>query len=166
MSQLHFKGIASLLIGTALIYLGDRVLGVKMELFSGFSTFNLAWALDIFFVPFIVGMIIAWIYGNEAHHSGKAFRFSQGISIIMWVCYFPPLIVRSISYAKILLVTGTPEGSSLMPLGLWACFVVMTMTTAGMGEIFGEVVIKTFSKTSQAANKGNTPPSSIEEPKL
>jgi hypothetical protein len=61
MSQLHLKGIASLLIGTALIYLGDLVLGVKMELFSGFSTFNLAWALDIFLVPFMVGMIIARI---------------------------------------------------------------------------------------------------------
>jgi hypothetical protein len=155
-----------LLIGTALIYFGDRVLGVKIELFSGLATFNLAWALDIFFVPFMVGMVVAWIYGSEAHHSGKAFRFSQGLSIIIWVAYLPPLIVRSISYARILYVTGTPEGSSLMPWGLWACFVVMTMTTAGMGEIIGEVIIKSYGRTSQAANTGNTSPSSIEEPKL
>jgi hypothetical protein len=155
-----------LLIGTALIYFGDRVLGVKIELFSGLATFNLAWALDIFFVPFMVGMVVAWIYGSEAHHSGKAFRFSQGLSIIIWVAYLPPLIVRSISYARILYVTGTPEGSSLMPWGLWACFVVMTMTTAGMGEIVGEVIIKSYGRTSQAANTGNTSPSSIEEPKL
>jgi hypothetical protein len=155
-----------LLIGTALIYFGDRVLGVKIELFSGLATFNLAWALDIFFVPFMAGMVVAWIYGSEAHHSGKAFRFSQGLSIIIWVAYLPPLIVRSISYARILYVTGTPEGSSLMPWGLWACFVVMTMTTAGMGEIIGEVIIKSYGRTSQATNTGNTSPSSIEEPKL
>jgi hypothetical protein len=155
-----------LLIGTALIYFGDWMLGVKIELFSGLSTFNLAWALDMFFVPFMVGMVVAWIYGSEAHHSGKAFRFSQGLSIIIWVAYLPPLIVRSISYARILYVTGTPEGSSLMPWGLWACFVVMTMTTAGMGEIVGEVIIKSYGRTNQAANTGNTSPSSIEEPKL
>ncbi len=155
-----------MLIGTALIYFGDWALGVRIELFSGLATFNLAWALDIFFVPFMVGMVVAWIYGSEAHHSGKAFRFSQGLSIIIWVAYLPPLIVRSISYARILYVTGTPEGSSLMPWGLWACFVVMTMTTAGMGEIFGEVIIKAYGRTSQAANTGNTSPSSIEEPKL
>lgn len=155
-----------MLIGTALIYLGDRVLGVKIELFSGFSTFNLAWALDIFLVPFVMGMVVAWIYGSEAHHSGKAFRFSQGISMIIWVCYFPPLIVRSISYLDILYVTGVPEGSSLMPFGLWACFVVVTMTTAGMGEIVGEVIIKAHGRTRQVADTGSKPLSSIEEPKL
>lgn len=158
--------VTSLLIGTALIYIGDRLLGVKIELFSGFSSFNLAWALDIFLVPFMVGMIVAWIFGRDANHSAEGFRFTKGIGIIIWLCYFPPLIVRSINYAQILYVTGTPKGSYLMPFGLWACFVVMTMTTASMGEIIGEIIIKIYGKTSQAANIGNTTPSSIEEPKL
>jgi hypothetical protein len=166
MNYRHFKGTASLLIGMALIYFGDRMLGVKIELFSGLYTFNLAWALDIFFVPFLVGMVVAWIYGSEAHHSGKAFRFSQGISMIIWVCYFPPLIVRSISYAEILYGTGAPEGSSLMPFGLWACFVVMTMTTAGMGEIVGEVMIKAYGRTSRTASTVKSSRSSSKESKL
>lgn len=155
-----------MLIGTALIYLGDRVLGVKMELFSGLSTYNLAWVLDVFFVPFIVGMVVAWIYGSEAHHSGKAFRFTQGLSIIIWVAYLPPLIVRSISYADIQYVTGTPEGSSLMPFGLWALFVGATMFFAATGEIIGEVIIKAYGKPSLLANPGNPSPSSNKEPKI
>ena len=165
MNQRFFKGVAALLIGTALIYFGDRVLGVKIELFSGLSTFNFAWALDIFFVPFMVGMVVAGIFGREADHSTETSRFTQGIGIIIWLCYFPPLIVRSISYAEIQYVTGTPEGSSLMPLGLWACFVVMTMTTAGMGEIVGEVVIKAYSR-SQPVSVDTASPSSYKEPEL
>jgi len=156
----------ALLMGTALIYIGDLVLGVNIELFSGFSSFNIAWALDIFFVPFLMGMVVAWIFGRDATHSGDGFRFTKGIGIIIWVCYLPPLIVRSFNYFKILYVTGVPEGTSLMPWGLWACFVVMTMTTAGMGEIIGEVIIKIYGRTSQTENLASTTPSSIEEPKL
>lgn len=151
------------MLGTALIYFGDRVLGVKIELFSGLSTFGLAWALDLFFVPFMMGMILAWIFGREANHSAETSRFTQGISINIWLCYFPPLIVRSISYLEILYVTGAPEGSSLMPFGLWACFVVMTMATAGMGEIIGEVILKAYGRTRQAANIVSAP-TSIEKP--
>jgi hypothetical protein len=163
MSHRHFKGVASLLIGMALIYFGDRMLGVKLELFSGLYMLNLAWAMDIFFVPFLMGMVVAWIYGSEAHHSGEAFRFSQGISMIIWVCYFPPLIVRSISYAEIFYGSGAPEGSSLMPFGLWACFVVMTMTTAGMGEIVGEVIIKAYGRKIRTANTRDSSASSSKE---
>lgn len=166
MNHRHFKGVTSLLIGMALIYLGDRMLGVKIELFSGLATFNLAWASDIFLVPFLVGMVVAWIYGSEAHHSGEAFRFSQGISMIIWVAYLPPLIVRSISYAEIQYVTGTPEGSSLMPFGLWALFVGATMFFSATGEIVGEIIIKTDSRTSLMTNRGNKSPASNEEPKL
>ena len=154
-----------MLIGSALIYLGDRLLGVKIELFSGFSTFNLAWVLDLFFVPFMVGMIVAGIYGSEAHHSGKAFRFSQGLSMIIWVAYLPPLIVRSISYLEIVYVTGAPEGSLLVPFGLWALFVGAMMLFSAMGEIVGEVIIKARVGTRQEANTRNKPPSSVEEPK-
>lgn len=153
-------------MGTALIYIGDLILGVKIELFSGFSSFNIAWVLDIFFVPFLMGMVVAWIFGRDANHSGEGFRFTKGIGIIIWVCYLPPLIVRSANYFYIQYVTGVPEGSFLMPWGLWACFVVMTMTTAGMGEIIGEVIIKLYGKTGSTENIGGTPRSSYEEPKL
>ena len=59
-----------------------------------------------------------------------------------WLCYFPPLIVRSISYAEIVYVTGTPHGSTLNPLGWWGFYVILAMEAAGIGGIIGEVMIK------------------------
>ncbi len=125
MKQRYQMGLAALLIGMALNYLGDRLLGVKIELFWGLSTFSFAWILDVFFVPFLVGLVVAWIFGM----GGK------------WLCYFPPLIVRSLSYA-ILYVSGSPHGSSLNPMGWWGLYVILAMESAGIGGIIGEVMIK------------------------
>jgi hypothetical protein len=119
-------GIVAILIGMSLNHLGDRLLGVKIELFSGLSTFSFAWILDVFFVPFLVGLVVAWIFGMGAK----------------WLCYFPPLIVRCLSYAEILYLTGTPHGSILNPLGWWGFFVILAMESAGIGGIVGEVMIK------------------------
>jgi len=115
-----------MLIGMSLNHFGDRLLGVKIELFSGLSTFSFAWILDVFFVPFLVGVVVAWIFGM----GGK------------WLCYFPPLIVRSLSYAEILYVSGTPHGSTLNPIGWWGLYVILAMESAGIGGILGEVMIK------------------------
>ena len=115
-----------MLIGMSLNHFGDRLLGVKIELFSGLSTFSFAWMLDVFFVPFLVGLAVAWIFGM----GGK------------WLCYFPPLIVRSLSYAEILYVSGTPHGSTLNPMGWWGLYVILAMESAGIGGIIGEVMIK------------------------
>jgi hypothetical protein len=126
MKQRYQLGIAATLIGMALNHLGDRLLGVKIELFSGLSTFSFAWILDVFFVPFVVGLVVAWIFGM----GGK------------WLCYFPPLIVRCLSYAEILYVSGTPHGSTLNPMGWWGFYVILAMESAGVGGIVGEVMIK------------------------
>lgn len=126
MNQRYLKGLVALLIGMSLNHFGDRLLGVKLELFSGLSTFSFAWILDVFFVPFLVGLAVAWIFGM----GGK------------WLCYFPPLIVRSLSYAEILYVSGTPHGSILNPMGWWGFFVILAMESAGIGGIVGEVMIK------------------------
>lgn len=126
MKQRYQLGLAAVLIGMALNHLGDRLLGVKIELFSGLSTFSFAWILDIFFVPFLVGLVVAWIFGM----GGK------------WLCYLPPLIVRSLTYAEILYVSGTPHGSSLNPMGWWGLYVILAMESAGIGGILGEVMIK------------------------
>ena len=126
MKQRYLTGLVALLIGMALNHFGDRLLGVKIELFSGLSTFSFAWTLDVFFVPFLVGLVVSWIFGM----GGK------------WLCYFPPLIVRSLSYAEILYVSGTPHGSNLNPLGWWGLFVILAMESAGIGGIIGEVMIK------------------------
>ena len=76
MNQRYLRGLVAVLIGMSLNHFGDRLLGVKIELFSGLSTFSFAWILDVFFVPFLVGLAVAWIFGM----GGK------------WLCYFPPLI--------------------------------------------------------------------------
>jgi hypothetical protein len=126
MKQRYQRGLAALLIGMALNHFGDRLLGVRIELFSGLSTFSFAWLLDVFFVPFVVGLVVSRIFGM----GGK------------WLCYFPPLIVRSLSYAEILYVSGTPHGSNLNPMGWWGLYVILAMESAGIGGIVGEVIIK------------------------
>lgn len=119
-------GLAALLIAMALNHLGDRLLGVRLELFSGLSTFSFAWVLDLFFVPFLSGLVVAWIFGKGAK----------------WLSYFPPLLVRIISYVQILYFTGTPHGSNLNPMGWWGFYVILAMESAGIGGILGEVLIK------------------------
>ena len=126
MKQRYQRGLAALLIGMALNHFGDRLLGVRIELFSGLSTFSFAWLLDVFFVPFVVGLVVSRIFGM----GGK------------WLCYFPPLIVRCLSYAEILYVSGTPHGSNLNPMGWWGLYVILAMESAGIGGIVGEVIIK------------------------
>jgi hypothetical protein len=126
MKHRYVMGIVAMLIGMSLNHLGDRLLGVKIELFSGLSTFSFAWILDVFFVPFLVGLVVAWIFGMGAR----------------WLCYFPPLIVRCLSYAEILYLSGTPHGSILNPMGWWGFFVILAMESAGIGGIIGEVMIK------------------------
>jgi hypothetical protein len=126
MNQRYLRGLVALLIGMSLNHFGDRLLGVKIELFSGLSTFSFAWILDVFFVPFLVGLVVAWIFGWGAK----------------WLSYFPPLIVRCLSYAEILYVSGTPHGSTLNPLGWWGFYVILAMESAGIGGIIGELMIR------------------------
>lgn len=142
MKHRFLTGMVALLAGVALNHLGDKLLGVKLELFSGLSTFSFAWMVDIFIVPFIVGLAVSWIFGM----GGK------------WLCYFPPLIVRSISYAEILYVTGTPHGSTLNPMGWWGFYVILAMEAAGIGGIVGEVVIKNvYGRSNKAAQMNDQP---------
>jgi hypothetical protein len=119
------SGAAALLIGCAVNHFGDKLLGVQIELFRGLQTFSFMWILDMFLLPFIVGILVAVIFGL----GGK------------WLCYFPPLIVRVISYSAIK-HTGIPADASLMPMGWWGFFVILTMEAAAIGGIIGEVVMK------------------------
>lgn len=120
------SGLLAFIAGVALNYFGDRLLGVKLELYSGLSTFSFAWVLDVFFLPFLVGLLVAWIFGKGAK----------------WLSYFPPLLVRCVSYAELLYISGTPHGSNLNPMGWWGFYVILAMESAGIGGILGEVLIK------------------------
>ncbi len=126
MNQRLLTGMVAMLIGMGLNHLGDRLLGVRLELFSGLATFSFAWVLDLFFVPFLVGLVVAWIFGNGAK----------------WLSYFPPLVVRCISYAEIYYVTGSPHGSNLNPMGWWGFYVILAMEASGIGGILGEIWIR------------------------
>lgn len=138
MNKVRFiKGLAALLMGCAANYLGDRILGVRLELFYGLQTFSFAWILDVFAIPFIVGLLVAAIFGM----GGK------------WLCYFPPLIVRIISYAIIAkAVIPIPKYASLIPMGWWGFFVILTMEAAAFGGIAGEIIIKgTYGRSAPEA---------------
>jgi hypothetical protein len=142
MNQRYLTGLFALMTGILVNYFGDRLLGVKMELFSGLATFSFAWMLDVFLLPLLVGLLMAWIFGMGAK----------------WLCYFPPLIVRCLSYAQILYVTGVPHGSILNPMGWWGLYVILAMESAGIGGILGEVMIKkVYGRTNMSISVENEP---------
>jgi hypothetical protein len=140
----------ALLIGCLINYFGDRLLGVQMELFLGLSTFSMMWILDVFALPFLVGLAVGVIFGM----GGK------------WLSYFPPLIVRGISYYQLAHTTAPlPPDSSLINLGWWGFFVILAMEAAAFGGIMGEIVIKgtygrsapgTVYKSSAAEEEGDS----------
>jgi hypothetical protein len=127
MKPRYALGAAALMIGSAVNYFGDRLLGVKIELYRGLmDKFSLASMADVFLVPFIVGLLVAWIFGQ----GGK------------WLCYFPPIIVRTVSYVSIYAGGVVPEGSRLIPIGWWGFFVILAVEASAIGGVLGEVMIK------------------------
>lgn len=122
----YLKGTLAILAGCIVNIIGDKLLGIQLELYWGLQTFNAVWFVDVFVVPLIAGFAVSAIFGI----GGK------------WLCYFPPLIVRIISYYSIANVTGIPEGASLMPMGWWGFFVILTIESAAIGGFLGEIMIK------------------------
>ncbi len=83
------------MIGSAVNYFGDRLLGFKMELWTGLSYFGGSLLLDVFVVPFVSGLAVASVFG----HGSK------------WLCYFPPMIVRAIAYIQLAVLGPIPAGT-------------------------------------------------------
>jgi hypothetical protein len=121
------KGVVALLLGCALNYFGDELLGAQVELYRGIQGFGPLWAIDVFVLPFFVGLLVAAIFG----FGGK------------WLSYFPPLIVRSVSYYEFLHhMIIIPEGASLAPIGWWGFFVILAIEASAFGGIMGEIMMK------------------------
>jgi len=120
------RGAVALLAGCLLIYLGDHLLGIRIELFWGLSTFNPFWFVDVFILPLLAGAVVGMIYGL----GGK------------WLAYFPPLIVRFYAYFETLRLIGIPDGAHLMPMGWWGFFVILVVESAAIGGVLGEILIK------------------------
>lgn len=120
------NGFVALLLGSALNHFGDRLLGVQIEVFKGLESFSPLWIVDVFVLPFFVGLLVAAIFGM----GGK------------WLCYFPPLIVRGIAYIQIMNAPHLLPGEHLLPFGWWGFFVILAMEAAAFGGILGEIMIK------------------------
>jgi hypothetical protein len=116
----------ALLVGCVVNYLGDWVLGIRIELFYGLQTFNFIWFVQIFIWPLVVGLSVSFVYGL----GGK------------WLAIFPPLIVRAIAYYETQHFLGVPEGAYLMPAGWWAFFVILAMEVSMIGGVLGEIAIR------------------------
>lgn len=129
-------GTLAFLAGSLVNYVGDRLLGVRIELFYGLETFNFIWFLQLFIWPVVVGIVVSLIFGR----GGK------------WLAYFPPFFVRLIAYYETQYLTGVPDGTSLMPMGWWIFFVILAVECAGIGGIIGEVMVK------RAYGRSDAPP--------
>jgi hypothetical protein len=122
------------MVGCLVNYVGDKLLGVRIELFWGLQTFNVVWFLQLFILPILVGMSVSFIYGL----GGK------------WLCYIPPLIVRFIAYYETQYIIGVPDGASLMPMAWWGFFVILAIESAVIGGVAGEIMIKRiYGRTSK-----------------
>ena len=126
--------IIAVAAGALVIYVGDTLLGVKLELFYGIATFHPLWIVDLFLVPFLGGIVVAMIYGL----GGKI------------LAHFAPLIVRLISYYQLHAGEGPPPGSDLLPLGYWLLVVIVAVEFASIGGVVGEIVVKrTYGREGQ-----------------
>ncbi len=135
-------GTLAFLAGSLVNYIGDRLLGVRIELFYGLETFNFIWFLQLFIWPVVVGIVVALIFGR----GGK------------WLAYFPPAFVRLIAYYETQYLIGVPDNASLMPMGWWTFFVILAVECAAIGGIIGEVMLK------RAYGRSDAPPPAADKP--
>lgn len=139
MNSRYAKGFIAVLAGSVLIYLGDRALGVNIEVFTGISTFNFAWMLDVFLVPFIAGFLVSWIFGL----GGK------------WLACLPPLIVRCTSFVYLTYFENSSADVDmffLVPLSYWGPCLILVVEAANFGGIIGEVVKGVYRRPSKENN--------------
>ncbi len=119
-------GLIAVVAACLVNYAGDELLGQRLELFFGLQTFNGIWFIQVFILPVLVGFVTAAIFGL----GGK------------WLCYFPPLIVRSYAYYETAYLIGVPQGAELMPMGWWGFIVILAIEAAAVGGVLGETMIK------------------------
>lgn len=121
-----FPFLLAILAGCVVNYIGDQILGVRIELFWGLDTFNFIWFLQIFILPIFVGLAVTLVYGL----GGK------------WFAMIPPIIVRWMAYYETQNIIGVPDGAALMPLGWWGFFVILAVEVAMIGGVIGEISVK------------------------
>lgn len=140
-------GLFAFLTGCIVNYIGDRILGVRIELYWGLETFNLLWFLQLFVWPVVVGIIVALIF----RRGGK------------WLAMFPPLAVRAIAYWETMYLTGVPEGAALNNPMWWGFYVILAMECAMIGGVFGEIWSKRAYGRSDSATPAPVPETPVNE---
>lgn len=124
--QRFYAGFVALSAGCLVNYVGDKIIGVRLELFWGLQTFNFLWFLQLFILPIFVGITVSMIFGL----GGK------------WLCYFPSAIVRCISYLEMKYLLDVPSGADLMPFGWYIFFIILAVESAAIGGVLGEIFVK------------------------
>jgi len=110
---------------TLVFDLGQRLTGVKVELFWGLAGFDLAWIFTMYLLPVLGGIVFGMIYG----WGGKL------------LAHLPPLLVLSVSYYQTFHL-GVPQGAQLMPLMWWGFFLILNMEFCAVGGFIGELLLK------------------------
>ncbi len=131
MNQPFVKYAIAVAAGMAVIFLGDWLLGVRIEVFSGIASFTFSWMLDVFFVPFASGLVVSRIVRSRM---GK------------WVSFFPPLLVRCASYLYLYLHVLDDGKGFFYHLNVyyWARCVILSMEAANVAGILGDVLIGAY----------------------
>mgnify|MGYP000278900081 CR=1 FL=1 len=135
LKQLLFKigiGTVAILAGAVVVLLGDKLLGINLALFYGIGTFSPIWVLDLFFVPFIAGIVVSLIYGL----GGKILAHAS------------PLIVHIVSYVQLNNGGVLPDGASILPMGYWILVIIVAIEFSAFGGFIGEIIVKrTYGRT-------------------
>jgi len=120
-------GTIAVLVGGAVNFAGDRLMGVSLELFYGVQTFSPMWVVTLFLIPFFAGIAVSLVFGL----GGKI------------LAYFAPLVVRIPEY---IMLYGErlslPEGVTLLPVGYWILVVIIAVEAAAIGGVTGEILNK------------------------
>ena len=139
MGNLFVRGTIAVLAGMLLNFAGDWLLGANIEMFKGIATFNIPWILDIFVLPFLVGMLVAKIYGRKG---GK------------WLACLSPLFVRCITYTYMYLFVFNDGQDFYYHLNLhyWGPCVILVVEASNFGGIIQEVLVGSYARKSGQNN--------------
>lgn len=130
-------GLLAMLVGCLVIFAGNKIIGIRIELYHGLQTFNPMWFLELFIVPMIAGIAVSFVF----NFGGK------------WLAHFPPLIVLMAQYFETVYVLGVPEGASLMPMAWWGFFVILAIECSAAGGVIGEIWFKAYYKENDPSVK-------------
>ncbi len=132
----------SMALGAAALidHFGLRLLGVRIEIFTGIQYFNLIWFIALFILPLIGGAAVSLIYGLH----GKI------------LAYFPPLPVMGLDYYFSMHTAHLSSGGQLMPLGWWGFFVILAIESSAVGGVVGEIMNKRIYGRDRPAPEGKT----------